>query len=116
MIENECCLDIPEQVSCQLLRIIQEALSNVRKHAQARKVLLICSRVEDQMLVEIEDDGRGFPLESMEGKNRDSYGLQIMRERAESIGGRLAIDSRVGKGTRVEVYCPLAELPGEGRS
>ncbi|MDZ7844317.1 MAG: GAF domain-containing sensor histidine kinase [Anaerolineales bacterium] len=116
VIENECCLDIPEQVSCQLLRIIQEALSNVRKHAQARKVLLICSRVEDQMLVEIEDDGRGFPLESMEGKNRDSYGLQIMRERAESIGGRLAIDSRVGKGTRVEVYCPLAELPGEGRS
>ena len=116
VIENECWLDIPELVSCQLLRIIQEALSNVRKHAQARKVLISCSRVEDQVLVEIEDDGQGFNLENLTEKVQDSYGLQIMQERAESIGGRIGLDSRVGRGTRVEVYCPLAELPGEGRS
>ena len=116
VVENECRLDIPDRVSCQLLRIIQEALSNVRKHARARKVLLSCSRVEDQILVEIEDDGQGFDLANLQDKVQDSYGLQIMQERAESIGGRLGLDSQLGRGTRVEVYCPLAGFPGEGRS
>lgn len=107
VVESECVLEIPEQVSCQLMRIIQEALSNVRKHAQASKVLISCSKREDQMLVEVADDGQGFLVEEMMDQAQGNYGLQIMRERVEGIGGALSLSSRPGSGTRVKIRCPL---------
>jgi signal transduction histidine kinase len=109
VVESECVLEIPEQISCQLMRIIQEALSNVRKHAQASKVLISCSKREDQMLVEVADDGQGFQVEELMDQPQGNYGLQIMRERVEGVGGALSINSQPGSGTRVVIRCPLTD-------
>lgn len=111
VIENECPIQISPQVSGQLLRIIQEALTNVRKHSAAGKVLLRCSQGGEQMCVHIEDDGKGFHLSNDIQENGQHYGLQIMEERAESVGGSLILDSKPGEGTRV-IVCVPAEMSG----
>ena len=107
VVENECLTDFSPQVSGQLLRIIQEALTNVRKHSTASKVLLHCSQGGDQMCVHIEDDGQGFHLSEGIEENGQHFGLQIMKERAESISGSLVLDSKPGEGTRVVVCVPV---------
>ncbi len=95
----------------QATRILQEALTNVRKHAQARKVDVTFSLVGDLVQMIIADDGVGFtpdltsfpkPVRSDEGH----FGLQIMRERAEQIGGTLEVRSAPGQGVRVLVTLP----------
>lgn len=106
VIENECLTEISPRVSSQLLRIIQEAMTNVRKHSAASQVLLHCSHGGDQMYVRIEDDGKGFLLSNGNGENGHNFGLQIMKERAESIDGSLVLDSKPGEGTRVIVSVP----------
>ena len=106
LVENECLTEFSPQVTSQLMRIIQEALTNVRKHSAAGKVLLRCSQREDQMCVHIEDDGQGFHLSNGISENGQHYGLQIMKERAESVGGSLVLDTKPGEGTRVIVCVP----------
>lgn len=90
----------------QLLRIILEALTNVRKHAEAREAKVIVEKTDKEVTVTVEDDGRGFDMAVGPGE-RKSFGLQIMAERAEEAGGRLEIESRPGGGTRVMVHFPL---------
>jgi signal transduction histidine kinase len=86
----------------QLMRIAQEALTNVRKHAQAQCVHVRLNLTAQALRVTIADDGRGFsPPDIAHGH----FGLQTMRERAESVGGRLAIHSGAG-GTRLEAWLP----------
>jgi len=109
VIENECLTDFSPQISSQLLRIIQEALTNVRKHSAAGKVLLHCTQGGDQICVCIEDYGQGFHLSEDIRANGQHYGLQIMKERAESVGGSLELETEPGKGTRV-IVCVPAEL------
>jgi signal transduction histidine kinase len=106
VIENECLPEFPPQVSGQLLRIIQEALTNVRKHSAAAKVWLRCSQQGEMMCVHIEDDGKGFHLSNGFEENGQHFGLQIMKERAESVGGNLTLESSPGAGTRVIVCVP----------
>ena len=106
VIENECLTEFSPQVSGQLLRIIQEALTNVRKHSAAEKVLLRCSSGDGLMYVHIEDDGQGFHYSEKIEESGQHFGLQIMKERAESVGGSLALDSKPGEGTRVVVCVP----------
>jgi two-component system sensor histidine kinase DegS len=86
-----------------VLRIVQEALQNVRKHAAASKVAI---GLEGDALV-IEDNGRGFDLMRLASGKSRNFGLQFMRERAELFGGQLQIESRQGEGTRI-----LLRLPG----
>ena len=106
VIENECLSEFSPEVGAQLLRIVQEALTNVRRHSDAGKVLIHCAQGGEQVNIRIEDDGRGFyPLE-IEKEAGQHYGLQIMRERAESVGGSLKLDSQPGQGTRVVVQVP----------
>jgi nitrate/nitrite-specific signal transduction histidine kinase len=94
------------EVDVQVLRIIQEALTNVRKHAQASCAWVRLEQEDSRLCITVEDDGRGFdPARSTRAGQR-YFGLQIMRERAESIGGRLELDSRPGQGTRVVVCVP----------
>jgi DNA-binding NarL/FixJ family response regulator len=93
-------------VEDQLLHIIQEALVNIRKHARARRVeVLITSRTDESVFI-ISDDGRGFDPQTAPGANEKHFGLSIMRERAEQVGGRLELRSIVGQGTRVLVHIP----------
>lgn len=91
----------------QIIRVIQEALTNIRKHAGASGAVVRVSCEEGSVSFRIEDDGRGFdPARTL--LDRDSrFGLQTMRERMELIGGTLTIDSAPGRGTRL-----VARVPG----
>ena len=89
----------------QLFRIIQEAFSNARKHARADCVQLSFEMVDGMVLIRIQDNGRGFDPTKAAGEGH--FGLRFMRERAESIGGRLQIDSTPGEGTCIEVEIPV---------
>jgi two-component system, NarL family, sensor histidine kinase DegS len=85
-----------------VLRIVQEALQNVRKHAAASKVAI---GLEGDALV-VEDNGRGFDLMRLASGKSRNFGLQFMRERAELFGGQLQIESRQGEGTRILLRLP----------
>jgi signal transduction histidine kinase len=88
-----------------LLRIAQEALHNVWKHAQAQSVALRLMRHDGVLELDIEDDGVGFdPQRKVPGH----YGLEGMRTRAAILGAELRIDSAPGRGTRVSVRLPMA--------
>lgn len=93
----------------QLLRIVQEALSNVRRHAHAECILVTAQTEGEMLLVCIEDDGRGFEQGQVGRDGWPRFGLQTMAERASSIGGELVIDSHLGRGTRVTASVPIAE-------
>jgi len=87
----------------QLVRIVQEALANVRKHAQAQSVQVLLSQHDDCLNVTVTDDGLGF----LPSKGRQHFGLHTMRERAESVGGGLEVHSKPNQGTKVELWLPL---------
>ncbi|MCB0047546.1 MAG: PAS domain S-box protein [Caldilineaceae bacterium] len=95
---GEC--DPPPDIKIALYHIAQEALNNVAKHARATEaaVTLICTG--GRVALEVEDNGRGFHTDAI---SPEHLGLTIMRERAEGIGARLSIESRVDQGTRVRV-------------
>ncbi|MFQ5882752.1 MAG: HAMP domain-containing protein [Candidatus Methylomirabilales bacterium] len=94
-------------VEVQLLRIIQEALANIRKHAAATHAEVRFDVEGDRSCVTVRDDGRGFePGKILEERSRH-FGLQAMRERAEGVGGNLEIEAAPGRGTKVMVQLPL---------
>jgi PAS domain S-box-containing protein len=95
------------QVEVQLLRILQEALTNARKHADAHSVRVAFTVPNECAQVAIQDDGKGFdPPELSEGvENR--VGLRVMRERAVEAGGSLIVKSKAGEGTLIIVTVPL---------
>lgn len=99
--------DLTDAAQVQALRIVQEALANIRKHAGASRVSVEFVDRAGWVQISISDDGSGFDPATA---NRDGqhYGLQIMRERAESVGGTLEIISRAGEGTRIVVRLPAA--------
>ncbi|MEP7188897.1 MAG: sensor histidine kinase [Roseiflexaceae bacterium] len=80
-------------------RIAQEALTNIAEHAQAQRAQLVLERDRDHLRLIIRDDGCGFDLNG--GAADQQYGLLGMRERSEMIGGCLAVESQVGKGTQI---------------
>jgi signal transduction histidine kinase len=84
-----------------MLRVVQEALQNVRKHAAATSVRI---SLENDHLV-IADNGRGFDVMRLASASRN-FGLQFMRERAELMGSSLQIESRQGEGTRILLRIP----------
>ncbi len=92
----------------QLIRIVQEALANVRKHAEANRAWVHLQRDDPWVRVAVEDDGRGFDPAVLATSGQRHFGLQTMRERAEGLGGKLEIDTTPGRGTRI-----VATLPGE---
>ncbi|NCC35989.1 MAG: PAS domain-containing sensor histidine kinase, partial [Chloroflexia bacterium] len=89
----------------QLLRIIQEALSNVRKHAGAQRVQIRFAVTETLAEVTISDDGHGF--DSTLVPQSDGFGLYAMRERAATVGGTLTLQTAPGAGTQISVRIPL---------
>ncbi len=90
----------------QVLRIVQEALANVRKHAEAGQVWVSFAAQDGHLEVEVRDDGKGFnPLAVRRGE-WPHLGLQTMQERAEGIGGAFELESAPGRGTVVRVRIP----------
>ncbi|HYN69582.1 MAG TPA: sensor histidine kinase [Candidatus Eisenbacteria bacterium] len=98
--------DLSEPIEIVILRVIQEALQNVRKHAAATSIRVRVSRENGTWMVEVRDDGRGFDPESVEVPGRRNFGLQFMRERAELIGARFEVRSRPDLGTAVRMAIP----------
>jgi signal transduction histidine kinase len=91
----------------QLLRIIQEALTNVRKHGRARGVSVTLSVECSRIHALVADNGVGFDPSRLDAKEGRTFGLSIMRERAEEVGGTLQVESAPGDGTRVMISVPL---------
>jgi signal transduction histidine kinase len=104
--------DLSEEAQVQALRIVQEALANIRKHAGASRVTVEFAERPGWVDISIRDDGCGFDPSSV-NSNGQHFGLQIMRERAESVGGSLDIESRAGEGTCVTVRLPAARAARE---
>ncbi|MBI4302064.1 MAG: GAF domain-containing sensor histidine kinase [Chloroflexi bacterium] len=91
----------------QLMRIVQEALTNVRKHSRATTAFLAFERNGDHLQVTIADNGQGFDLARLPATGWPRFGLHTMRERVEAVGGTLQIDATPGRGTKVLVRVPL---------
>ena len=101
-------LNISTEKELQLLRIMQEGLSNIRKHADASRIWIDLMVAESQLQLQIRDDGRGFDPQAAFGDDLpDHYGLDSMRERAEAIGASFVLDSQVGNGTKILVKLEL---------
>jgi signal transduction histidine kinase len=114
--ELDATLDVPDEAKgsllqptaeIQLMRIIQESLTNVRKHASATRANVQFLLRSGTLHVDIVDDGQGFNPTVRARAGWPRFGLQIMRERAESIGGTFELKSDLGKGTRVAVQIPV---------
>ncbi|MCX8063388.1 MAG: sensor histidine kinase, partial [Anaerolineales bacterium] len=101
-------LRLPVEINAQLVRIVQESLSNVRKHARAHHVQIQAAIKGDWLILEVRDDGVGFQPEEV--SRHSQYGLRGMQERAEQIGAELQIISQPNEGATVQVRLPLSQL------
>jgi signal transduction histidine kinase len=102
---------LDSRAEVQLIRIVQEGLANVRKHAHASAAQVVFSVDAGRIQVRIEDDGVGFDVARFFETRGQRFGLRSMRDRAEAIGGTFQILSAPGRGTRV-----IVEVPCEGAS
>ncbi len=96
---------LPAEIKLGVLRICQEALNNIKKHAHASAVELTLSFLENSLEMEIYDNGVGF--DDSTANRSEGFGLYCMRERARLMGGNLSYTSEKGKGTRVNLSVPL---------
>ena len=90
-----------------VLRVVQEALQNVRKHSGASSVVVASNLEGDDWVLTIRDDGRGFDVGAVAARGRRNFGLQFMQERAELIGARFEVHSRPDGGTLVRLAIPV---------
>ena len=97
--------NLAPEVQAQMIRIVQEALSNVRKHADAAAVWISFGTDGKDMILEVRDNGKGFSPEDIPGSSR--YGLKGMRERTDLIGAEFQVVSLPGKGTTIRVRFPI---------
>lgn len=98
---------LPGEVHLQLIRIFQEALTNVRKHAQAQQVIISCRELDHRLVVEIQDDGIGFHPDAIPELSK--HGLRGMQERADLIGAHLELVSQPGEGTLLRLSLPIRD-------
>jgi PAS domain S-box-containing protein len=105
---------LPEEKRLALYRIYQESLVNILKHAKATQVMIHLLKDQNEVVLEIRDNGKGFeaPKDWLELARHAHLGLVGMRERAEAIGGHLEVHSHSGQGTQIQIHVPLQE-PGE---
>jgi len=96
---------INPEIQAQLVRILQEAFSNIRKHARASKVWVNVREWNHHLLLDLGDDGIGFSAEDVPELSR--HGLRGMRERAELIGAEFQITSQVDLGTTIHIEVPV---------
>jgi two-component system, NarL family, sensor histidine kinase DegS len=99
--------ELSEAAQTVVLRVVQEALQNVRKHAGATNVVVATSLDDGEWVLEVRDDGRGFDTGAVAARGRRNFGLQFMRERGELVGARFEVRSRPGAGTVVRLVIPV---------
>jgi signal transduction histidine kinase len=106
--------DLPAPVNTGLFRIVQEALTNVVKHANAENVEVNLTFAMDSVQLDIMDDGHGFNIQILSmDLSRPSWGLAGMKERAALFNGRFQLQSADGEGTRIRVIVPYQEIAEE---
>ncbi len=103
---------LPPQIELVLYRVVQEALTNVAKHANAHDIRVRLSRGKREVLAMVADNGQGFNVEEMMRSRERGLGLFGMQERLSLVGGQLVIDSAPGAGTRVNARVPLEPATG----
>jgi signal transduction histidine kinase len=104
---------LPAHVEEALLRIVQEALANVRKHAAASRVTVTLSYLDDAVTLDVHDDGVGFDQAATAAAAGGGLGLRAMGERVAALGGSLVVESAPGEGTTIAVEAPAPA--GENR-
>jgi signal transduction histidine kinase len=104
--EGEPC-PLPPDVESQVLRIAQEAVANAVKHARAGQIAMTLAFAPGELRLEVADDGIGFDPVAAARPSADRFGLAGMHERADRLGGTLAVDSEPGRGARVRLVVPL---------
>ncbi|HET7754022.1 MAG TPA: histidine kinase, partial [Anaeromyxobacteraceae bacterium] len=99
--------ELGEAAQTVVLRVVQEALQNVRKHAGAANVVIATTLEDGEWVLEVRDDGRGFDTGAVAARGRRNFGLQFMRERAELVGAQFEVRSRPEAGTVVRLAIPV---------
>jgi two-component system sensor histidine kinase UhpB len=94
--------EMDDEVALAAYRIVQESLTNITRHANARRMTLSVVREKEELVIEIEDDGIGFDLVCFAG-----YGLAGMRERVKGLGGYFSLMAAPDKGTKISVRLPI---------
>ncbi|MFE0422956.1 sensor histidine kinase, partial [Streptomyces sp. NPDC058953] len=108
LIDGAPALPLPDRAQSALLRIAQGALANVREHADASVATITLTHLDDQVVLDVADDGRGFPPSAAEAPpGVRGHGIAAMRARVGQLGGRLTIESAPGEGTVVSAAIPL---------
>ncbi len=105
---------VASDIETVCFRIVQEALTNVTRHARASEVTIALRREHDELLLSVQDDGQGFDLAAMRERAiaGGSLGVLGMQERATLVGGQLEIDSAPGRGSLLQFRCPwLSQVP-----
>lgn len=107
----EAPLELSPEVRTAVYRVVQEALTNIERHAQAETVMVACSVSQNRLVVEVEDDGVGFDPDEMRQPRETGQGLGLlgMRERLSLLGGTCDVESHPGQGTQVVVTLPLGD-------
>jgi len=108
-------LQIGPEIAINLYRLCQEALNNIRKHADAQRVVIRLVASYPNMILRIEDDGKGFDVEGrlLQASSEKRMGLGSMEERVNLMNGTLRIQSRLMVGTSIRIEIPLRDIAGD---
>lgn len=110
-------LELPPRTRYEVVAICSEALVNVARHAEAMSVLVRLAGERDEIVLTVSDDGRGFPVRSLEDLAREGhYGLLGLRERSDRVGGVITVTSEPGNGTTVTLRVPGARMTSDDLS
>jgi len=103
-VSNVESIHLPSAASIEVVRIVQEALANVRKHSRARNVLVRLTGKDETYTLTVEDDGRGFDIESAK---KESLGLRNMEHRTQLLGGTIEWKPGAERGTVIVIRIPM---------
>jgi two-component system, sensor histidine kinase LadS len=111
VVELDCEIDsvdnlFPKEAEINVYRIVQESLNNVIKHSDAAEAVIKIKKAENQVVISIKDDGRGFDTNNVKS-NGGGLGLSGLRERTNMLGGAISINSSIGNGTEIKVILPV---------
>lgn len=107
LIEGEINLQVKNEIAIFIYRIVNELLQNVLKHARATRIVLETAQVTNKYVIIVQDNGIGFDKDKQGGNNNDGFGLMSIKERLESLKGRLYLKSEPGSGTIARIEIPL---------
>jgi signal transduction histidine kinase len=106
-------ISLNPQVEVTILRAIQEGLANVQKHAEAQEVNITLSYMADQVALDVQDNGQGFDPQNLSGsgdQGNGGFGLRVMRQRVEQVGGEVIVESLPGQGTTLVIQIPIVSV------